>query len=41
MLAGSGALISRSPDELLSVFNDTGMHVTHQIKGNLAFIKYG
>jgi len=41
MLAGSGALISRSPDELISVFNDMEMQVTHKIKGNLAFIKYG
>ena len=40
MLAGSGALISRSPDELLSAFNDMEMQVTHKIKGNLAFIKY-
>jgi len=41
MLAGSGALISRSPDEILSAFNDMEMQVTHEIKGNLAFIKYG
>jgi ubiquinone/menaquinone biosynthesis C-methylase UbiE len=41
MLAGSGALISRSPDEILSAFNDIEMQVTHEIKGNLAFIKYG
>jgi SAM-dependent methyltransferase len=41
MLAGSGALISRSPDELLSAFNDMEMQVTQEIKGNLAFIKYG
>jgi SAM-dependent methyltransferase len=41
MLAGSGALISRSPDELLSAFNDMEMQVTNKIKGNLAFIKYG
>ena len=41
MLAGSGALISRSFDELLAVFNDMEMQVTHKIKGNLAFIKYG
>jgi ubiquinone/menaquinone biosynthesis C-methylase UbiE len=39
-LAASGALISRSPDELLSAFNDMGMQVTHKIKGSLAFIKY-
>jgi SAM-dependent methyltransferase len=41
MLAGSGALVSRSPDGLLSAFNDMEMQVTHKIKGNLAFIKYG
>ena len=41
MLAGSGALIPRSPDELLSAFNDMEMQVTQEIKGNLAFIKYG
>jgi ubiquinone/menaquinone biosynthesis C-methylase UbiE len=39
MLAGSGALIARSSDELLSAFHDTQMHVTHRIKGNLAFIE--
>ena len=41
MLAGSGALISRSSDELLSMFNDIEMRVTHNVKGNLAFFKYG
>jgi SAM-dependent methyltransferase len=41
MLAGSGALISRNFDELLSAFNDMEMQVTHKIQGNLAFIKYG
>ncbi|MBI5580982.1 MAG: class I SAM-dependent methyltransferase [Deltaproteobacteria bacterium] len=41
MLAGSGALISRSSDDLLSAFNEMQMQVTHEIKGNLAFIKYG
>ena len=41
MLAGSGALISRSPDELLSAFNDMEIQVTHEVKGNLAFIRYG
>jgi len=40
MLAGSGALISRSFGELLSAFNDMEMQVTHKIQGNLAFIKY-
>jgi SAM-dependent methyltransferase len=41
MLAGSGALISRSSDDLISAFNENQMQVTHKIKGNLAFIKYG
>lgn len=41
MLAGSGALISRSSDELSTVFQDLKMPVTQEIKGNLAFIKYG
>jgi ubiquinone/menaquinone biosynthesis C-methylase UbiE len=40
-LAKSGALISRSLDELLSAFNDIEMQVTYKVKGNLAFIKYG
>jgi SAM-dependent methyltransferase len=39
MLAASGALVSRSTDEILSAFNGTGMQATHNIKGNLAFIK--
>jgi len=37
MLAGSGALISRSIDDLLPAFNDLEMHVKNEIKGNLAF----
>jgi ubiquinone/menaquinone biosynthesis C-methylase UbiE len=41
MLAGSGALISRSFDELLSAFDDLKMKVSHEIKGNLAYIKHG
>ena len=41
MLAGTGALISRSSDKLLTAFNDLEMQVTQDIKGNLAFIKYG
>ena len=41
MLGRSGALVSRSSEELLSAFNDVEMQVTHRIKGNLAFIKYG
>ena len=40
LLAGSGALISRSLDELLSVFNEMGMKVTPEMKGNLAFIRF-
>jgi ubiquinone/menaquinone biosynthesis C-methylase UbiE len=40
MLDGSGALISRNLDELLSTFKDIEMPVTHEVKGNLAFIKY-
>jgi SAM-dependent methyltransferase len=40
MLAGSGALISRSLYELLAVFDEMEMQVTYEIKGNLAFIKY-
>jgi len=41
LLAGSGALISRSQYELLSAFDEMKMQVSHKIKGNLAFIKYG
>jgi len=41
MLAESGALIPRNFDELLSAFNDMEMQITHEIMGNLAFIKYG
>ena len=41
MLAGSGALISRSIDDLLSAFDDIEIQVKHEIKGNLTFIKYG
>jgi len=41
MLAGSGALISRSQVELLSAFDALGMHVQLEIKGNLALIRYG
>ncbi|MCF8144063.1 MAG: class I SAM-dependent methyltransferase [Deltaproteobacteria bacterium] len=40
-LSGSGALISRSADELLAVFDEMEIQTTHKIKGNLAFIKYG
>jgi SAM-dependent methyltransferase len=41
MLAGSGALVSRSSNDLLSAFGEMEMQVTHEIKGNLAFIKSG
>jgi ubiquinone/menaquinone biosynthesis C-methylase UbiE len=41
MLAGSGALVSRSSNDLLSAFSEMEMQVTHEIKGNLAFIKSG
>ena len=41
MLEKSGALFSRSPDELLSAFSDMEMHVSHNVKGNLAFIRHG
>jgi SAM-dependent methyltransferase len=41
ILSGSGALVSRSSDEILTAFNDMEMHVTQDIKGNLAFIKNG
>jgi SAM-dependent methyltransferase len=41
ILAGSGALISRSADELLSAFSEMEIQAAHKIKGNLAFIKYG
>jgi len=40
MLAGSGALVPRSADQLLSTFSDMGMPIKHHIKGNLAFINY-
>jgi ubiquinone/menaquinone biosynthesis C-methylase UbiE len=40
MLAGSGALVSRSSRELLSALNEAGFQVTCEVKGNLAFIKY-
>lgn len=40
MLAGSGLVVPRSADNLLSAFDDLGMPVKLQIKGNLAFINY-
>ena len=41
MLAGSGALVSRSSNDLLAAFDEMELQVTHEIKGNLAFIKSG
>lgn len=41
LLHGSGALVARSADELLSAFDEMKMPVTHDIRGNLAFIRYG
>ncbi|HOO90261.1 MAG TPA: class I SAM-dependent methyltransferase [Syntrophales bacterium] len=40
LLTESGALVSRSPDELLPEFNDMGMSITHTVEGNLTFIRY-
>ena len=40
MLAGSGALVPRSADQLLSAFDDLDMAVRHRIQGNLMFINY-
>ncbi|MFH2045924.1 MAG: class I SAM-dependent methyltransferase [Pseudomonadota bacterium] len=39
MLAESGALISRNPDELLSSFENMKIQITHELKGNLMFIR--
>jgi SAM-dependent methyltransferase len=39
-LAASGLLVPRSVDNLLSEFNDLGMSIKLQIKGNLAFINF-
>jgi ubiquinone/menaquinone biosynthesis C-methylase UbiE len=41
LLARSGALVSRSSDELLAAFNNLDMAVSQDIKGNLIFIKHG
>jgi SAM-dependent methyltransferase len=41
MLSRSGALVSRSSDEILTAFNDLEMQVTQAVKGNLAFITGG
>lgn len=40
-LGEAGYLIPRSPDQMLSVFDELGMTVKCRIKGNLAFIYYG
>jgi ubiquinone/menaquinone biosynthesis C-methylase UbiE len=41
LLANSGALFSRSREDLLAAFDDTEMRVTPGIRGSLAFIRYG
>lgn len=41
MLSSSGALIGRSPNDLFAAFDELQMRVSHEIKGNLAFIRYG
>lgn len=41
MLSRSGALISRSADEILSEFKKMRIQTKHKIKGNLAFIECG
>jgi hypothetical protein len=38
MLAGSGALISRNIDEILSACHELDLKTARKIKGNLAFI---
>ena len=38
MLATSGAVVSRSPDQILSAFDAVDMPVKQQVKGNLALI---
>ena len=40
MLAGSGFLVPRNVDELLSEFNEVGMPGKLEVKGNLASIKF-
>jgi SAM-dependent methyltransferase len=40
MLSGSGALVSRSSDELKAAFNDLEMKAEQKIKGHLAFVLY-
>lgn len=41
LLDGSGALVARSSDELLSAFEELEMPVTCGISGNLAFVRHG
>jgi len=38
LLAGTGAVVPRGVEQLMSTFADINMPVKHQIKGNLAFI---
>ena len=40
MLARSGAVVARTVEDLLSIFDDLDMSVKHRIEGNLAFINY-
>lgn len=41
MLGRADALVPRSMDEVLQVFDEIGMPVTHLVTGNMAFISYG
>lgn len=41
ILARRGLVVPRGVDSLLSTFDDLGMPVKHEIKGNLALINYG
>lgn len=38
MLALSGAVVARSPDQIMTTLHDVGMPVKQEVKGNLAFI---
>ena len=40
MLARSGAVVARTVEDLLSIFDDLDMSVKHRIEGNLGFINY-